>query len=258
MLLRTAVLFTALIGTNLLPCWCQQASKPSVSDLLTELRSKHWAARSGAVYAIESHPETLHSREVRAELMNLLDEEDRGTAPSGEDHVGEEWAEYFASLRGIVASFADWNDARQACVMVNAASVDYPSSLSPTEAAGRARAAMPCILKMAKSKQAADREIAIPMLLEALAVGRDALDSRTVQGANQIVMNNLHDPDSGVRAFTVGALSNFGGPDVIPTLQDIARSDPTSEKTNNGSQWFPIREFAVKAIAEIQKREPQR
>ena len=96
------------------------------------------------------------------------------------------------------------------------------------------------------------------MLVEALARGKDALDSRTVQSAKQIILNDLHDSDAGVRAGTVVALGNFGGTDTIPTLQEIARSDPASESTDNGGQWFPIRESAAKAIAEIQKREAQR
>ena len=274
MFLRRVVLLITLMGAAALPCWCQApSSKPGVSDVLAKLQSKEWTERSSAIEQIYDNPAVLHSAKLRTALMDLLDRENREsyesshkaqtTKPSDtnaaraeEGPEGEEFAWYSSSLTDIVGSFANWTDPRQACIMVNAAWVDYRTSAS--EAASRARAAMPCILKMAEDDQTIYRHIAIPMLVEALARGKDALDSETIRKAKRTILEDLHDSNAGLRSGTVIALGNNGGADVIPALQEIARSDPAFEKTGNGGKWFLIRDEAVKAIAEIQKREAQR
>jgi hypothetical protein len=240
--------------------WCQQApvKKSSVPDLLTKLHSGHLAERSDALDEIRSDRPTLHSTKLQAVLIELLDQENQGkdTSPkeanseSGEADRGEEYAEYFASLREVVASFADWNDQRQACILVYAGSDDYPSA--PLPAAARARAAMPCILKRSKSEDALDRAVAGPMLVEAFQKAHGTLDATTTQAVNQIILSNLHDPDEGVRGFTVDALGKFGGADMIPALQQVAIKDPSPEVEGHS-----IRKSAVEAIAEIQKRMAQ-
>jgi hypothetical protein len=259
--------FVACLAAS--PAWGQQteAPKSSVPALLSKLRSKNWWERSDAVDAIRLDTEALHSRKIQTALIDLLEQEyrkldegtgkaqapnDRESNATGAEDDGEGYGEYLSWLAETVSSFADWNDTRQVCLLVSAATVIYPPS--PTEAAIRARAAMPCILKRATDRQPINRDIAIPMLLEALAKGKDALDSKTVQNAKQIILNDLRDSDVGVRAGTVVALGNYGEIDMIPALQEIARSDPASEKTDNGGLWFPIRKSAIEAIAEIQQR----
>jgi hypothetical protein len=67
----------------------------------------------------------------------------------------------------------------------------------------------------------------------------------------------LHDQDPVVRGETVIALGAFGETDMIPALQEVANSDPGSEiRSEDNTQWFPIREEALKAIDEIEKRVP--
>jgi HEAT repeat protein len=249
--------------------WCQQVptAKPGVSDLVAKLHSKDWTERSEAVDQIRSDLAALHSRKVRGALIDLLDREKRqadesfreaqkpsrqpANAGGGGDEGGEAYGEYFASLREMVDSFGDWNDPRQACIMVSAGYVDYSSS--PTEAADRARAAMPCLLKMSKSDLAINREIAAPMLLEALANANDRLDPETLQNARGIILGDLQDADDGVRVSTVDALGKFGGTDMIPALQQVAAQDPSPEVEGHS-----IRKSAAAAITEIQRRTGQR
>jgi hypothetical protein len=109
--------------------------------------------------------------------------------------------------------FVDWNDPRQACTMVYSGDIAYPSSAP--DSAARARAAMPCLLKRSKSKFAIYRDVASPMLVEAIAKAQGTLDAETAQAATQIVLSNLRDPDVGVRGSTALALSKFGGRDMI-------------------------------------------
>jgi HEAT repeat protein len=263
--MRTTVLVVTICTA--MAVWCQQspASGPSVSDLLAELHSKDWAERSHALDQIRSEPATLRSPKVQVALVDLLDRENRETSeslhvaqePSHQDAIGsageedgEGYGEYCTWLAETVASFVDWNDPRQACILVNAGYVDYPPS--PTKAAARARAAMPCILKRSKSEVALDRAVAGPMLIEAMQKARDTLDAATAQTAKQTILSNLHDPDDGVRSLAVDALGKFGGTDVIPALQQVATTDPSPEVEGHS-----IRKSATEAIVSIQKRAGQ-
>ena len=248
--MRRIVLFAAIcIATA---SWPQQApaGKPSVSDVLAKLHSKHWSERTDALDEISSDQALLQSRKVQAALIDLLDQENQGKDTGGENDGGEEYAEYFASLRGTVNSFADWNDPRQACILVYAGSDDYPSS--PQQAATRARAAMPCLLKRSKSGVAIDRAIAGPMLVEAFEKAQGTLDATTTEAAKQIILTDLRDPDEGVRGFTVDALGKFGWTDMIPALQQVATKDPSPEVDGHS-----IRKSAADAITKIRKRATQ-
>jgi HEAT repeat protein len=99
-----------------------------------------------------------------------------------------------------------------------------------------------------------NRATIIPVLVQALAKSKQSLDPATAQEASRIILRAHGDPDDAVRSFTVSALASFGSEDMIPALQEIARADRASEKAENGSQWFPIRESATKAIGKIQQR----
>jgi len=115
---------------ELLLYWCQQvpASKPSVTDLLAKLHSRHLSERIDALDEIASDQALLHSRKIQAALMDLLNQESEAfredktfntvAAASGEDGREEENSQYLSSLSIVVNMFVDWNDPRQACTMV--------------------------------------------------------------------------------------------------------------------------------------------
>jgi hypothetical protein len=254
--LRGVVLLTAFLGATVLPCWCQQdpTKQPGVPDLLTKLHSRHWSERIDAIDEIDSDQALLHNRKIQAALIDLLNQEVAEDASSQDtsaaDDGEEEYSQYFTLLCYIVNKFVNWNDPRQACMMVNAAYIDYPSSA--LEAAAQAKAAMPCILKRSKSNLAANREVVSSMLVEAMQKAQGTLDAETAQAAKQIVLSDLRDPDAGVRASTVYALGKFAGTDMIPALEEVAANDPGPEVEGHS-----IRKSAAKAITEIQKREAQ-
>jgi hypothetical protein len=233
------------------------ASKPSVPDVLTGLHSRHLSDRIDALDEIASDQALLHSRKIQAIIMGLLDQETQAfredkssntvAASSAEDSGEEENSQYLSSLSVVVNMFVDWNDPRQACTMVYAGDIVYPSSVP--EAAARARAAMPCLLKRSRSKFALYREAASPMLVEAVAKADGTLNTETAEAAREIVLSNLRDADSGVRESTVVALADFGGTDMIPALEEVAAKDPAPEAGGHS-----IRKDAVQAVAQIQKR----
>lgn len=261
--MRMIALVLIICGT--LPSWCQQAPtpRPDVAGLLAKLHSKDWTERSNAVDDVRTDPDMLHSQAIRAALLNLLDWENRkadkvfrearthnhqeADNQDSEDAGTEGYGEYCAWLAQTVESFANWNDPRQACILVNAAQITYPSSSA--DAAARARAAMPCLLQMSVSDLKINRAIAIPMLAEALEKAKGTLDERSTQTAKKIMLSDLRDSDVGLRASAVHALRQFGTPDMIPALEEVSAKDPAPEEDGHS-----IRKSAAEAIAEIQKR----
>jgi HEAT repeat protein len=261
------MLLMAFIGVAVFPFWAQQspASKPSVPDLLTKLQSKDWTERSDAVDEIRADPDALRSPKIRATLIDLLDRENRETdealrnaknprpqanTESTEGDAQEGYGEYCAWLSQTVESFANWNDPHQACILVDAAQITYPSQ---PQAAARARAAMPCLLRQSQSDLEINREIALPLLAEGLEKARGTLDAKTAETAREIILGDLRDPSAGMRAAAVDALRQFGTPDVIPALEEVVAKDPEPEVDGHS-----IRKYAAEAIAEIRKRKLQR
>ncbi|HZR64116.1 MAG TPA: HEAT repeat domain-containing protein [Terriglobales bacterium] len=242
---------------------------PTITALLSKLESKHWQERSDALDEIRTNPDALGSPVLRSALLNLQDQENKERETgykeslngrqdpkvAGDADDDEGYGEYYAALGEVVDSFGDWNDPRQACIMVNSGFIDYPPSDSA--AAARASAAMPCLLRMVAENDEGTRAVAIPMLVEALGKGKDRLDSKTIQSANEMVSQSLFDSHANVRAAAVFALGKFGGPNVISILQKIANSDTSSEQRMDGSTSFPIREAAIEAIIAIQQRAHQ-
>lgn len=244
-----------------MPCRCQQntSDKSSVADVVAKLHSHHLSERIDVLDEIASDQALLRSGGIQATLLNLLDQEtemfreDKGVnsvaAADTEDSGEEENSQYLSSLSTVVNMFVDWGDPRQACTMVYAGDITYPASVP--QAAGRARAVLPCLLKRAKSKFALYREIASPMLVEAICKAQGTLDREIAVAAREMVLSDVRDSDVGVRSATVLALGEFGETDMIPALEELAANDPSPEVEGHS-----IRKSAALAIAKIQKREP--
>jgi hypothetical protein len=227
-----------------------------------KLHSAAWKDRSEAYEQLRSNPATLSSPKVRTNLLDLLDRENQlvestnhMAGASVDEKYGEAYAEYLGELGDTVDTFADWNDPRQVCIFVH--EPYNPESKLGSKIAAHAKIAMPCLLKMSSSDVGADRAESIAVLVQALAKGKGDVESRYVQAAKQQILRGLHDQDPVVRGETVIALGAFGETDMIPALQEVANSDPGSEiRSEDNTQWFPIREEALKAIDEIEKRVP--
>jgi hypothetical protein len=264
----TATLSVWLLATASL---AQEAGvqQRSVSTLLANLHSEDSTIRSEELEQLRSDPAMLHLPVVRSALFDLLDqnnkeadqamrkmEEQQRTHPvqsggNGEDN-GDDEDEFFSWLSDTAASVADWSDRRQVCILVDSAAV--LDGRTTKETASHMKAAMPCIFQRSRSDVNINRATAAEILVEALAKGKSALAPQIIKQAQQLILSNLRDPDAGVRSFTVGGLYSSGESDMIPALADVARADPAIETQPDKAQWFPIREFAAKASAEIEKR----
>jgi hypothetical protein len=253
-----AVIFFFTIG---LGCWGQDttSNKTSVAAWLGKLRSTEQSIRAEAFEQIQSDPANLQRPEVRTALLSLLDRESheldaqlleaqkKGYPDEGDN---DDFAEYFSYLLGAVDSFADWNDRRQACILVNA----NPSEDSDFAAkiADHAKVALPCLIKRCESVISMNRTVSVPVLVQVLAKSKDTLNPKTIQAAKRIVLGALQDSDEGVRAFTVYALGKYGAADMVPALRKVAESDPSPIVDGQS-----IRSMALEAIAKIQKRTSQ-
>jgi len=219
----------------------------SAADLLTGLKSQDWTARAEAYEQLRRNPTAIEKAEVRSALLDLLDRENHltmSTAPEPENE--EQYAEYVASLLGTVDSFADWKNPRELCILAHSSyNTDSPFA---AKLAAVGRPIIPCLMQMAKSDRPGDRLESVAVLVQLRSRVRD-LGLGTVQEIRVVTIRALHDPDDGVREFTVDSLRDFGGEDMIPALQEVAESDPAPEV-----QGISTRKNALKAIAAIQKR----
>jgi hypothetical protein len=189
---------------------------------------------------LRSDPAALRNATVKTALVSLLDRENQVTI-SGDE---EDYAEYVSALAETVASFADWSDPGQVCVLVN-------SGEPEDQIAAHAKVAIPCLVQRSKSRTGLERGTAIALLVQALAKGRTDLDSGTIQAVDQVILNALQYPDQGVKIPTVKALETFGGMDMISALRVVAETDP------DPAEGYAIRKWAAEAIAAIQKRAGQ-
>jgi hypothetical protein len=240
--------------------WGQQSvSKPSVRDLLAKLHSLNDQERLQAFEALRSDPGNLKNPEVRAELINLLDRENRyldsqleeaQTKGYPDEGDNEGFAETYSDLLETVDSFADWNDPRVACFLADAAYND--GSAFAEKVARHWRTTIPCLLKASQSQISMSRATTIPVLAEALARAKESIDPAVARTARDIILRALQDPDEAVRSFTVVALGTYGDEGMIPALKMVASNDPSPEVEGHS-----IRKSAAEAILQIQKRAGQ-
>jgi hypothetical protein len=258
--LMRAVLATAGLFVTLV-CFGQQKpiGKPSIAGLLTQLHSDELADRVKAFERVRSDPAALRSRQVQEALLDLLDRENqlreslsRGSHERSavSDKYGEGFGDYVGEIGETVDSFADWNDPHQVCIFVHE-SYNHESQFA-AKIASHAKVAAPCLIQMyGSSDVGSTRASAASVLVQVLGKHADQIDSATAQIVRQAILAALRDPVEVVRSSAVHALGVFGGEDMIPELQQIAESDPAFSKTY---QTFWIRQYALKAIADIRKR----
>jgi hypothetical protein len=250
-----------LVFLSFVYCGAVCAQRPSSTAIpLSALKSPDMQTRVDAYEEIKEDKEALKRSDVKAALIDLLDRENqlihRTLAESnGKAGVsvkyGEGYGEYVGELLDTVAEIADWHDPRQLCILAESA-YDPDSQFADRLALeGGARVA-PCLLKMAQGNMG-DRQESIPVLAQLSAVTKD-LSPALREQIRQAIIAGLHDSTVLVRQPTVQAVGGYGTAEMIPTLQEIARSDPNSRVLDNGQQRFGVRDAATKAIQSIQSR----
>jgi hypothetical protein len=243
----------AVLVLCLLYCFTAALSQQNSPTLpLSEFKDPEVQKRIDAYGQVRANKEALKRADVITALVDLLDLENRGIHKRWADTTGdnEGYSEYMGALLGTVADIADWHDRRQLCVLAES-TYDSGSEFATRLAVQGGAAVAPCLLKMARSQISFDRFESIPVLVHLAAVTRD-LSPSVRQQIRQVTLEGLRNGDT--RLVTVQAVGQFETPDMIPILQDIARTDPYSRLLDNGKRRFDVREGAVKAIHSIQER----
>jgi hypothetical protein len=198
---------------------------------------------------LRNDPTAIHRPEVKTALLDLLDREDHGdwSKEAGFDpESNEAHAEYLGELGDTVDSLSDWNDPRESCILAH--SSFSPDSKFAARLAMAGEPIIPCLMQMTTSASTSDRNEAVPVLIQ-LRSKDGKLSSEMVQKINQATIVALHDREVIVRLSTIAALRDFGVEDMIPALQEVAKTDPEPE-----IQGSSVRKYAAHAIAVIQKR----
>lgn len=228
---------------------------------LSDLKAPDWLQRRAAYMKITVSEETLQRPDVKTALVDLLESENqliRKTLVDSNGEIGvsgkygEDYSEYYATLLGTVEKIVDWHDPHQACILAQG-SYNPGSRFAAALAAKGGATVAPCLLRMAESNFMFDRHESIPVLVQLSAVAND-LSPSVQQQVSETVRRGLRDSNVGVRLVTVQAVREFGTPEMIPLLQEIARSDPYSRRLDNGQQRFSVRDAAAQAIQSIQQR----
>lgn len=247
------------------PLMAQQEN--SLTSLLAALKSPNWDDRYAAYEKIKENQEALKRSDVRDALVNLLDRENQYVHKTLEDSnggegVGESFGEYQDDLALTLMEIINWKDAREVCILAES-DEDALSEMSVMLVEKGGGTMIPCLLKIAKGTAydhqdsefmlSVDRTDSIPKLV-ALGDITPHLTTDDRQRIQEATFSGLRDKDLAVRQETVRAVGEYGTPDLIPVLQEIARSDPYSRPTNNGNRSYDVRNLATKAIQSIQER----
>ena len=236
------------------------AGPSSTSVLLAGLHSANWEERANAYGQLRADKSALSRQDVRRSLLDLLDREDklmqsglrgRGAAVNVDDTYGEAFDIYVAELGETVASFADWTDSNQVCILVQQAF--HPESPFAAKLATQGKVVADCLIQMYRNRSMGHfRSQAPPVLAEMLwARSQSRLDVATSRAARGVILTALQDSDEWVRSETVTALGKVAGADMIPALEQVAATDPAIDNVDHS---FWIRRLAAVAIADIRKR----
>jgi hypothetical protein len=240
--MRTVLTLTLAICTAPVVGIVQQAinKEPDRAELLQGLRSDKVDERVSAFEKLRGDSSALQDSDVKAALTDLLDRENHVDIKDDD----EGYVEYVDNLIGTVTKLIEWSDQRQVCILVRSA---YPPR---DELAAHVLVAMRCLLEKAQSKSGLARGYAVAILVQALGSDTIRLDASTVQKFHQVILAALHDQAYEVRWLTLRALKSFGQEDMIPTLKQVAETDPGPPSPDG----YELRRLATEAIAAIQKR----
>jgi HEAT repeats len=224
---------------------------------ISDFKSTDMNTRVSAYEEVKNNPEVLKRSDVKAALIDLLDYENHliettnsVAGPTVSDKYGEGYGIYVSDLMETVDGIADWHDARQVCILANS-SYNPDSNFAQKLAVKGGSVVAPCLLKMARGN-VYKREDSIPILVQISAVTKN-LDAAMRQQIKDSVLSGLKDSETVVRREAIRALDKFGEPDMIPSLEAVAQTDPNHYMVD-GKPVFDIREAAAKAIRSIQDR----
>lgn len=257
--MRKAILVTLVIGVTIIPSWGQQtsASNASRAELLAQLRSQDAMISHRACRRLSSDPVAMRDEQVRATFLEMLDkwnqEVEAATREAekpdsfGDEEEGND-GDTGCDVFDTVSAFADWSDPRQACILVGA--VAYATPDIANAIAAHPKVTIPCLVEHSLTDVISIRSTADALIVRTLAQSNHSLSPEIESKARREILRALRGPVESVQLRVVEALGAFAGVEMIPALEEAAKSDAGK---GDGQRHF-VRAAATEAIAAIQKR----
>ena len=241
--------------------------RPGLQDeatLLVNLRSQEWKDRAVAVAALDRDLGKVNALGLREELLKLLAQENKVTDDLFREGIGtngrygEDFAEYYAHLLGVV--FRTANQADPQTLRVLAFSSYNPDSQYARDLADSGGGALlPLAIELLNSDIAPKQWNALGLLgrLYEKRVNHKFSPGLLQSIKSRIVEATRH-VNSSIRMEALRVLGEIGTREDIPLLQRVASSDPYVRRGGDGRpDRYLVRERAQDAIKVIEARFPR-
>jgi hypothetical protein len=184
-------------------------------------------------------------------LIALLSREN-ANAHGGTTSAGQLGEDYFNFYGDVIASVVALNDRRAIPALLGAIET---GGMVTRSLASFGDAALPGILQRVNDPDVVVRMGAINALTEMLGKNPALFNSNPmeIEQVKRAFLNAAADNEPGVRMVAVRGLAALKDPSVVPVIQKLAESDPTSlpGQADGGKDLYPVRLAAQRALASI-------
>jgi hypothetical protein len=236
------------------------SAQTPLSDTLKQLQSRNWTKRSEAVDLLESHPEWRATPQAKGALLDLLDRENKGDATPGSGFgvTGDEGhAEYYSRVLGLVDSFVNSSDRHAVTILAH--SSYNPDSDFGVKLASYGETVVAPLLWLSqhqdpgRSLQRANAYWMLGFVLQAhrRGVSRHPLSAHSAVLVEARLHEGLRDRVVVTRMNAIYGIVAAGDTDVLPVLEQLARTDPGGSRQDDGTTRYYVREVAARAIASL-------
>lgn len=227
-------------------CWTITGQQPNTL----------WIARYRALENLKKQTKGQFSEAQKAQLTSQLQDENRfihefNSKNQGEKSLdaeyGEGYGEYYSDLLDTVVKFADWSN--PASLRVLLFSMYDPDSDFVKRLAVHQRTSLSDVQDLSKSHDPFARANAAGLLGHMASDA--ALPCNAKKQVTDLMVSLADDQDENVKHHVVRALSALGTPQAVSVLERLAASDSVSEKNEDGTVSYPVREIAQRKLQEI-------
>lgn len=215
-----------------------------------------WLPRYHALENLKKQTKGQFSEAQKAQLISQLQDENRfihefNSKNQGEKSLdaeyGEGYGEYYSDLLDTVVKFADWNN--PATLRFLLFSMYDPDSDFAKRLAAHQQTSLSDVQDLSKSHDPFARANAAGLLGHM--ASDPSLPCNARKQVTDLMLSLADDKDEIVKHHVVRALSALGTPQAVNVLERLAASDSVSERNEDGTVSYPVREIAQRKLQEI-------
>ncbi|GEM_PF-2744615 len=207
-------------------------AQDTISNLIQQLNSSAWPARSDALSQLAAIPDALQQPSVQAALMTTLDLENgirintlrqSGGTQSVVEVYGEEYIEYYGALISTVMQFANLADPN--AIRIVAQGSYAPRSSVALALTTQSSLLVPVLVSLASSDVSLVRESTVEFAGVILhAIKPPSLNTTSATQLFQVLQKAVSDSDLGVKSQASTALKNIAdvNSDGVVNCLDVA------------------------------------